>query len=161
DRAAGRGGVEPVAADRGADVVGLGQDAVGGVEALPAELGQVGLDPGVGSLALVLVRSARPGGGTCGWCGGRRRRSTSRSLSPARDLVAPLSHTAAVAALAACDFTEARPLRRMRRGRRSPRGRNGRGRWPARSGVAGTLSVQAGRKRSLTERGCATFEIIE
>ena len=47
DRAAGRGGVEAVAADRGADVVGLGQDAVGGVEALPAELGQVELDPGV------------------------------------------------------------------------------------------------------------------
>src|SRR5262249_15833211 len=56
DRAAGRGGVEPVAADRGADVVGLGQDAVGRVEALPAELGEVELDPGVRGLALALVR---------------------------------------------------------------------------------------------------------
>src|SRR5882672_1997374 len=55
DRAGGRGGVEAVAADRGADVVGLGQDAVGGVEALPAELGEVELDPGVGGLALALV----------------------------------------------------------------------------------------------------------
>src|SRR6185295_4025871 len=56
----------------------------------------------------------------------------------------------------------ARETRRgLLRGRASPRGRNGCGRWPAQGGVAGMLSVQAARKWSLTERGCATFEIIE
>src|SRR6185503_3120710 len=56
DRPAGRRRVEVVAADRDPDVMGLGQDPVGRIEALPADLRQVELDPGVRGLALALVR---------------------------------------------------------------------------------------------------------
>src|SRR5690349_2332224 len=51
DGAGGGRGVDVVAADRDADVVGLGEAAVGRVEALPAGLRQVDLRPGVGRLA--------------------------------------------------------------------------------------------------------------
>ena len=55
DRPARRRGIEVVAADRDPDVIGLGQDPVGRIEALPADLRQVELDPGMRGLALALV----------------------------------------------------------------------------------------------------------
>src|SRR5687768_3356566 len=61
DRALGGGGVAPVAAVADLDVVERGEDAVGGVEGLPTDVGDVELDPGVGG-----VGAGAAGGGVAG-----------------------------------------------------------------------------------------------
>src|SRR5215510_1614734 len=61
DRTARRRGIEVVAADRDAHVVGLREDAVRRIEALPADLRNVELDPRVRGLTLRLVERFGPG----------------------------------------------------------------------------------------------------
>src|SRR5512141_1528671 len=61
ERAGGRRRVAVVPPHGDADVVGLGDDAVGRVEAAPADLGEVDLRPGVARVALRTGRVGGPG----------------------------------------------------------------------------------------------------